>query len=112
MLYEVITQLAYLSFANGAGVRYVTAYSQGVGSITNSQVVYTFQGLTEDGAYYIAAFFPMTTPALPDAELVEDWEAFSANYSTYVAATRAMLNNLAPLDFTPDLTLLDALVSS
>jgi len=106
------SQLAYQSFANGAGVRYVTAYSQGVGSITNSQLMYTFQGLTEDEAYYIAAFFPVTTSTLPDAEMVEDWEEFSANYLTYVADTRAMLDNLAPLDFNPDLTLLDALVSS
>jgi hypothetical protein len=106
------SQLAYLAFTNGAGVRYVTAFSQGVTPITNQEIIYTFQGLTDDGQYYVAAFFPVKTAALADTEQVDDWEAFSVNYSTYVAETKAMLNDLTPLDFTPDLALLDAVVTS
>ena len=106
------SQLAYLAFANGAGVRYVTAFSQESSPITNQQLIYTFQGLTEDGQYYVAAFFPVTTAVLPDTVQVDDWEAFSLNYATYVAETKAALNDLTPFDFTPDLTLLDAGVTS
>ena len=106
------SQLAYLEFTNGAGVRYVTAFSQESSPITNQQLIYTFQGLTEDGQYYVAAFFPVMTAVLPDTVQVDDWEAFSLNYATYVAETKAALNDLTPLDFTPDLSLLDAVVTS
>ena len=106
------SQVTYLTFANGAGVRYVTAFSQEASPITNQQLIYTFQGLTDDGQYYVAAFFPVKTAVLPDTVQVDDWEAFNINYPTYVAETKAMLNDLTPLDFTPDLTLLDAVVTS
>jgi hypothetical protein len=106
------SQLAYLEFANGSGVRYVTAYSQDASPTTNQHLLYTFQGLTDDGGYYVAAFFPVTTAVLPDTVQVDDWEAFNINYATYVAETKAMLNDLSPLDYTPDFTLLDAVVTS
>lgn len=106
------SQIAYLPFANGAGVRYVTAFSQDSSPVTNQHLIYTFQGLTDDGEYYVAAFFPVKTAVLPDAVMVEDWEAFNVNYATYVAETKAALNGLTSLDFTPDLTLLDAVVAS
>jgi hypothetical protein len=75
-------------------------------------LIYTFQGLTDDGQYYVAAFFPVKTAVLPDTVQVDDWEAFNINYPTYVAETKAMLNDLTPLDFTPGLTLLDTVVTS
>jgi hypothetical protein len=106
------SQVAYLAFANGAGVRYVTAFSQEASPVTNQQLIYTFQGLTEDGRYYVAAFFPVTTAVLPDTIQVDDWEAFSVNYATYVAETKAALNDLTPHDFAPDFSLLDAVVAS
>jgi hypothetical protein len=106
------SQVAYLTFANGTGVRYVTAFSQDASPVTNQQLIYTFQGLTDDGQYYMAAFFPVKTTDLPDTVQVEDWEGFSATYSTYVAETKAALNDLSPADFTPDLTLLDEVVTS
>jgi hypothetical protein len=106
------SQVAYLSFANGAGVRYLTAFSQDASPTTNQHLIYTFQGLTDNGLYYVAAFFPVTTAVLPDTVEVDDWEAFANNYSTYVAETKATLNDLTPLDFTPDFNLLDAVVTS
>jgi hypothetical protein len=106
------SQLAYLKFTNGAGIRYVTAFSQEASPTTNQQLIYTFQGLTDDGQYYVAAFFPVKTAVLPDTIQVDDWEAFSLNYPTYVAETKALLNDLTPHDFTPDLSLPDAVVTS
>jgi hypothetical protein len=93
-------------------VRYVTAFSQDASPTTNQHLIYTFQGLTNDGQYYVAAFFSMKTAVLPDTVQVDDWDAFSLNYSTYVAETKTTLNDLTSLDFTPDLTLLDAIVTS
>ena len=76
---------------------------------------YTFQGLTSDGAYYIASFFPVTTAALPESPesvAVEDWDVFSANFAAYLLATTDALDQLTPADFTPNLTLLDSVVAS
>jgi hypothetical protein len=106
------SQLVYLTFANGAGVRYVTAFSQDTSPITNQELIYTFQGLTDDQQYYVAAFFPVKTTVLPDTDQVDEWEAFNVNYATYLAETKAALNDLSPLDFTPVLTLLDAVATS
>ena len=55
--------LAYLEFANGAGVRYLTAFSQAASPLTSQDLLYTFQGLTDDGQYYVTAVFPVTTTA-------------------------------------------------
>ena len=43
---------------------------------------------------------------------IADWEAFGASYPTYVAETKAVLNDLGPLDFAPDFILMDGVVAS
>jgi hypothetical protein len=55
---------------------------------------------------------PLTTVALPDKIEVKDWDTFQANYDTYLSETTAVLYQLIPTGFTPDLTLLDAVVTS
>jgi hypothetical protein len=79
---------------------------------TGQELFYTFQGFTADGVYYVAAFFPLTTAVLPDTIEVDNWESFHANYDTYLSETTSVLDQLSPTEFTPDLTLLDAVVTS
>ena len=43
---------------------------------------------------------------------MEDWDAFSAEFPTYLGETKETFNALTAADFTPDLTRLDALVTS
>ena len=106
-------QAQYLEFGNIQGLRFISQHSQDPHPIMLSQeLFYTFQGFTDDGAYYVAVFFPLTTAALPDAIEVEDWEAFHANYDTYLLETTAVLDQLPSTEFTPDLPLVDAVVTS
>jgi hypothetical protein len=107
-------QAEYLPFAKGQGIRYLTQLSQGPVPINNQYLFYTFQGLTDDGATYVAAYFPVTLPALPDspqlseeegAALMEDWQG-------YLAQTLALLDEQPTTAFTPDLAALDAVVNS
>jgi hypothetical protein len=106
-------QEQYLDSGYVQGLRFISQYSQDPHPIMlNQQLFYTFQGFTDDDAHYVAAFFPLTTAILPDTIEVKDWEAFHANYDAYLAETTAELNQLPPSGFTPDLTLLDALVTS
>jgi hypothetical protein len=106
-------QAQYLEFGNIQGLRFISQHSQDPHPIMLShELFYTFQGFTDDDAYYVAAFFPLTTAILPDKIEVDDWDAFHANYDTYISETTAVLDQLPPAEFTPDLTSLDTVVTS
>jgi hypothetical protein len=105
-------QVKYLDFQNGSGVRFITQYSQDVTPIVNQHVFYTFQGLTQDGTYYVSAHFPIRTAALSDELEVKDWDAFSAGYQDYLVETVRDLNALPSNEFEPDLELLDSVIQS
>ena len=102
-------QLEYLDFQNGSGVRFVTHYSQeDVSRVTRDNIFYTFQGLTPDGNYYVAAYFPISTAGLPDIPVEEDWEAALARR----AAIITQLHGLSSHEFEPDLDMLDRVIQS
>lgn len=107
-------QVKYLTFAGGRGIRYLTQLSQGLVPVSNQELFYTFQGLTDDGAIYIAAYFPVAVPALPATSQMSE-EAFTAlvdDWQGYLSQTLALLNEQPTDAFTPDLAALDALISS
>jgi hypothetical protein len=103
-------QVKPLEFQGGRGLRFVTRYSQGVAPVVNPSVFYTFQGLTNDGSLYIAAFFPLHVSILPDQIQVKDWDAFNQGYIEYLADITSRLDELEPDIFEPDLLSLDALI--
>lgn len=108
------THLQYLDFQSGQGLRYLTMFSQGIVPINNHELIYTYQGLTSDGKYYVAAVLPVTHTSLPADGSVTGSEPpeFVSDYAAYVANTAASLNTQAANTFTPDLTQLDAMMSS
>jgi len=105
-------QVQYLVFGDVRGLRFVTQHAQEARPVNNQELFYTFQGLTADGAYYVAAFFPVTASILPDTPAVTDDDAFNANFVVYLKETTAALDQLSSAGFKPDLTLLDAVVTS
>jgi hypothetical protein len=105
-------QLEYLNFQNGQGVRFVSQYSQDISPVFNRSLFYTFQGLTGDGAYYVAAFFPLSAEGLPDEPTVEDYPAFAAEYQEYLTETTEQLDALRADQFQPNLDVLDNLIKS
>jgi hypothetical protein len=109
------TQVQYIDFVNGAGVRYLAAAGQDASPLSANDLFYTFQGLSSDGSYYIAAIFPVTTSILPDTVedmSAEEYEQFMSTFDTYLADISTQLNNLTPQDFTPDLSFIDAAMTS
>jgi hypothetical protein len=92
------SQIRYLNFADGAGVRFVTRYAMEASPTTNENIFYTFQGLTSDGRYYISVFYPITAKGLPETAVI--------------LTTINFLNRLASADFTPDLAKLDDMIKS
>lgn len=112
-----------LSFQNGGGVRFVTAYAQYFAIANNTDLFYHFEGLTHDGAYYIVAILPITAPAL--AETGEPGSAVpaggiahpdvndpNADWQGYYTNIETLLNGTSPEAFTPALGQLDILIQS
>lgn len=92
------SQIRYLDFAEGAGVRFVSSYAIEAGGTTNESIFYSFQGMTSDGRYYISVFYPITAKGLPKTD------------ETLV--TINFLKRLASADFTPDLAKMDDMIKS
>jgi hypothetical protein len=112
-----------ISFQNGKGVRFLTEYAQYAAPVNNHELVYHFQGFTDDGAYYIIAILPITAPNLAETS---DAGAplppggipylFLADPNTdmqkYYASITDLLNATPSDAFTPTLNQLDALIQS
>lgn len=106
-------QVQYLNFKNGSGVRFLTQFNQGPMPVNSFGLFYTFQGLTNDGQYYVAAVLPVTHPELPPTQQVDaQTEEDLKDYPAYMAETIAWLEQQPGDSFTPDLAQLDALIQS
>jgi hypothetical protein len=104
-----------LPFHGGKGLAFVTAYAQDTVPVANDALFYTFQGLTGDGRYWVAVYYPLTASALPktvrDSPEAKDFKAFDAHFQTYLKKTVHALEDPKTV-YTPDLGKLDALVRS
>ena len=119
-------QIQYLTFKNGLGVRFLTQFAQDAWPINNEDLIYVFQGLTNDDQYYVSAFLPVTVPFLPDH--VDDPETvpavdgvsfpkfdstnFGTEYMSYQEAVQQRLNATSEKEFSPTLGKLDDLIES
>lgn len=112
-----------ISFQNGSGVRFLTEYAQYFATVNNYDLIYHFQGFTDDGEYYIIAILPVTAPALAETS---DFEAVvpvggiafpdindpNVDMQAYYASVTDLLNATPSEAFTPALSQLDALIQS
>ena len=116
-------QVKVIPFQNGRGVRMVTEYAMGRAILNNYELIYHFEGLTDDGQYYVIALLPITAPGLPDdgqpgslvppgGVPVPDYNNPDANWMGYYGEARQMLQNLEASAYSPDLDQLDALIGS
>ena len=104
------TQVEYLDFQNGSGVRYLTQYAQAAYPVSNDNLFYTFQGITSDNQWLISAVLPASHPLLQGAESMAQDQAFYDNFASYVSNTEALLDSQPDSSFNPSLTLLDDLI--
>ncbi len=107
-------RVEYFDFQNGSGLRYLTMYGQALYPVDNQNLFYTYQGLTDDGRYYISAVLPVIHMGLPNdgSSEVDDWEEFSNNFDTYISDTIAWLEAQDPNTFFPSLNVLDEMMAS
>jgi len=121
---------AYLDFANGAGVRGLVQYMQDYFFYTNNGLTYEFNGLTEDGRYFIHVRYPVSVPFLmelsggtlppnninPGAIAVPEWpgdyEQQRKVIEAYNNEALQRFQEMSDSEVLPDLALLDQLVQS
>ncbi len=119
----IAAQMQTISFKNGAGVRLVTQYGNGIAPVSNSGLFYHFQGLTSDGKYYIIATLPTQLPFLPidnnpSSPIPSGGIPFPQNnasgpdFENYYSQITNLINAAQPDQFSPTLTSLDALIQS
>lgn len=112
-----------ISFQNGSGIRFLTEYAQYPAPVNNHELIYHFQGFTDDGEYYIVAIFPITVPILaetsdPGAAVPAGGIAYpdinnsNPDFQTYYASIADLLNFTPSDAFTPSISQLDALIQS
>jgi hypothetical protein len=114
----------YLDFRGGRGVAFVTQYTFEDTLVSNQALTYVFQGLTDDGNYYVSAAFPIAAPFLPADNSDEEAARLGLDqtvligtknerrYKNYLAANARRLDALAPGKYRPGLNLLDELLRS
>jgi hypothetical protein len=106
-------RVQYVDTPSVSGISFITAYREDAYPFLADGFLYTFQGLSADGAYYVSAIFPLNTPLFPtDVPANFDIDAFIANIHAYFADSVATLNGATPEDFVPSLTTLDVVIQS
>ncbi len=115
----VHASIKFVQFQNGTGIRYLVQYNQGpLPPINNGRLFYTFQGLTNDGAYYVSAVLPVSNSLLPDDDNTLPTSDFIDRiptpgfYTDYLDTTAQILDAASPSAFSPDLAALDAVIAS
>ncbi|MCE9645222.1 MAG: hypothetical protein K8S20_04420 [Chloroflexi bacterium] len=111
-------QIRALTFQNGHGIRYLTQVDQAPLPVNNYEMFYYFQGLTNDGQFYIQAILPAQAPFLaaddnPNTPLPSDGIPFNMDdFPGYLSAVTQRLNATDTFSFTPFLGHLDAMMES
>ena len=98
---------------HGRGIRFLTLYSQGIVGVTNFEIFYTYQGISADGRYYIAAVLPITSSLLSDTQLSNaELEAIVEEYPKYIEDLTCLIRTENGGVITPSLEALDSMMLS
>jgi hypothetical protein len=109
------SNIQYLDFQNGSGVRFLAEYAQYPAPVNNHDLFYTFQGLTADGRYVISAILPISHPTLPesaDALSINELDTIAQNYGDHHTRMSALLMEAPNETFLPNLGKLDEMMMS
>lgn len=110
-----------VSFQNGHGVRYLTQVLDGVAPISNDRIFYYYQGVTNDGAYFVSAIFHVNAAFLvatsdkeastPADGVIFTWDQ-EVDFTKYLDEITRKLNDTPDESFTPSLAVFDQLIGS
>jgi hypothetical protein len=118
---DFYAQAKPISFQNGHGVRYLTQVLTNSAPITNRDLFYYFQGMTNDGTYFVSAIFHVHAAFLvadgnkdsppPSGGIPFNWGT-DLDFSKYLSDITQKLNDTPAENYTPSLILLDKMIGS
>jgi hypothetical protein len=102
-----------LDSEHNSGIRYLTLYSQAFVGVNNYNIFYTYQGISADGRYYIAAILPINSALLSNEELTQaELETISGDYVAYLTNMTDLIRADNGASLSPTLAALDAMMMS
>jgi len=110
----IAARAEYVDTPELSGIAYLTAFRQDVFPFAAGDFWYTFQGLSADGAWYVAADFVIDASMFPETVTARDANriATARRWARYVDQSIQTLNGATSDAFTPALSSIDALVQS
>lgn len=111
-------QIHAVNFKNGHGVRYLTQVFQNFNTVNNQELFYYYQGITNDGQYFVQAILPINASYLvadsnPNSPLPADGIPFNMDdFSGYLNTVNQKLNSTDTFNFNPYLDALDEMIES
>jgi hypothetical protein len=104
-----------LEFNGGSGYRYLAHYADEGAPVTSDSLIYSFQGLTSDGAYWVSLVYPVSIDILAaDASEVGEniLATIEADTDAYYSGMAQAIASLDPeSDISPALSQLDEIVT-
>lgn len=112
----LIGRANYLETDTWTGYTFLTYHTQSSSVFSGNGFVYNFMGVSKDGSAYIILqkeLFTELFPSFSDADAFNAvMEAYLADTEAYFAESLKTLDEAAPDDFAPNLSDLEALISS
>jgi hypothetical protein len=111
-------QVHSVNFKNGHGIRYLTQVFQNFNPVNNQELFYYYQGMTDDGQFFVQATLPINAPYLPadsnpNTPQPADGIPFTMDdFSSYLNAVSQKLNSTETFNFNPYLDALDEMITS
>ncbi len=111
-------QVYAVNFKNGHGIRYLTQVFQNFNPVNNQELFYYYQGITDDGQFFVQATLPINAPYLPadsnpNTPQPADGIPFTMdNFTGYLDAVSQKLNSTETFNFNPYLDALDEMITS
>jgi hypothetical protein len=118
---KIYAQPKPVQFQNGHGVRYLYEPDVAIAPITDQDLFYYYEGVTNDGAYFVSAVLHLhTTFLVPDGnkDTVTPPDGIPFNwgpdldYAKYKTDVIQKLNDTPADNYTPSLSVLDKMISS
>jgi len=98
---------------NNSGIRFLTLYSQGIVGVDNYNIFYTYQGISADEMYYIAAILPINSTLLSYEELtLEEMDTISQDFTNYIITMTELIRTDNGESLIPTLASLDFMMMS
>ena len=107
------SQVQYLNFNGGSGVLFLTQYTQEMQPtpINNEELTCDFQGITDDGKYYVSARLAITHPSLPKG--IDSTDHIQRDdHLRYLKKQEEALNGFSEDSFQPSLKVLKSMLAS